>query len=442
MERVREFKPDAVGISCIFSNQWPAVRELSSRIKAMDPEVLVLSGGAHPSFLSERCMDNAPLDYILRGEAERSLVDLLDRINAGKPVDDVDGLVWRERGSVRSNPKTGFIEDLDALPFPAHDLLPVEKYFDAALPMAYGFFSPRNIPVITSRGCPCSCTFCSSTHLWGKRYRTRSAGNVLAELDWLREEFGVEEIKFQDDNLTADRNRAGELFQGMVERPYTLNWNTPNGIALWTLDEDMLKLMKRSGCFEITLAIESGNQEVLSNLIRKPLKLDKVRDVNRLAREIGIIRGAYFIIGFPGETRAQINDTVMLSRELKLDYCLIFIYNPLPGSELFKECMDKGYITEESFFEAGNQYFTSVIDTDEWTAAELESIIRWEYMRTYLAILYNTRLVARRWYGLFRYRPSFIKYIVLRSLRALKLKIKKYYGKNRVPAVPAGSRSR
>jgi len=421
MARIRAWQPDVVGLSCIFSNQWPAVRELAQRLKAEDPELLVMSGGAHPSFMSERCMRDAPLDFILRGEAEQSFLDLLDRLQSGRSVEDVDGLVWRDNGAVRENPKTGFIEDLDRLPFPAHDLLPTAQYFKLALPMGYGFISPRNVPIVTSRGCPCQCTFCSSTNLWGRRYRTRSAENVLAEMDWLVEKFGIKELKIQDDNLTINRERAKKIFQGMIDRPYLLHWNTPNGIAVWTLDRELLTMMKESGCWSMTMAIESGDQEVLTRLIKKPLKLDKVREVNAMAEDLGIHRTAYFIIGFPGETRAQIQHSVTFARELHLHAWAIFIYNPLPGSELFQECVRRGYITEESFFETGNQYFSSVIDSEEWTAEELETIIRREYIRYYFNIFRYPYQQGRIWWGYFRYRPTFLKYFMLRSWRTFQL---------------------
>jgi radical SAM superfamily enzyme YgiQ (UPF0313 family) len=111
------------------------------------------------------------------------------------------------------------------------------------------------------------------------------------------DKFGIEEIKVQDDNLTLDNKRAKEIFRGIIEKPYRLHWNTPNGIAPWTLDKEMLTTMKDSGCYEMTMAIESGNQKVLDDLIRKPLKLDKVREINRVARELGLCRIANFIIG-------------------------------------------------------------------------------------------------------------------------------------------------
>ncbi len=425
MDKIAAWKPDLVGISCLFSNQWPATRELAKRIKAADSDLIVVAGGGHPTFLSELCMEDAPIDFIIRGEGEESFVDLLNRIRKGQSLDGVDGLVYRDGNSIRTNPKVNLIEDLDSIAFPAHDLLDPERYFKIALPMGYTMMSSRNVPIVTSRGCLCSCTFCSSTHLWGKRYRTRSAPNVLQELDWLVDKFKIEEIKVQDDNLAVNRKRAMEIFQGMIERPYRLRWNTPNGIAGWTLDREMLTMMKDSGCYEMTLGIESGNQNVLSDLIRKPLKLDKVREINRLARELGIFRMAYFIIGFPGETKEQIMDTIKFTRELRLDLCVIFIYNPLPGSDLFEECLQRRYITEKSFFEVGNQFFSSVVDSDEWTAKELETIIRWEYLRNYLAIFRAPYLLGRMYYKLFRYHPSFIKFVLARTWRAIKLKLMK-----------------
>jgi anaerobic magnesium-protoporphyrin IX monomethyl ester cyclase len=425
MEKIAAWKPDVVGLSCIFSNQWPATRELAKRIKAADSDVIVVAGGGHPTFLSQLCMEDAPLDFIIRGEGEEGFVELLNRIRKSRPLDDVDGLVYRDGDFIRANPKVNLIEDLDSIAFPAHDLLDLERYFKIALPMGYSMMSPRNVPIVTSRGCPCHCTFCSSTYLWGKQYRTRSASNVLQELDWLVDKFRIEEIKVQDDNLTVNKKRVMEIFRGMIERPYHLHWNTPNGIAIWTLDKEMLTMMKDSGCFEMTMAIESGNQNVLDNLIRKPLKLDKVREINKVARELGIVRIAYFLIGFPGETKEQIMDTIKFSRELRLDLSAIFLYNQLPGSELFERCAKNGSITERGFFEIGNQYFSAVVDSDEWTSKQLEILIHWEHLRNYLAIFRSPYLVARMYYKAFRYQPSFFKFFLLRTSRAIRLKLMK-----------------
>ncbi|MBW2535648.1 MAG: B12-binding domain-containing radical SAM protein, partial [Deltaproteobacteria bacterium] len=254
VDRVRRRRPHVVGLSCLYSNQWPAVRAIAAGVKRLDPEILVVAGGAHPTALPERCLRDSELDLIVLGEGERTFPEALRRIAAGRPLDDLGGVAWREGDDVRVNQGGELIEDLDSLPLPAHDLFPPERYFELALPMGYTLRSRRSLPVITSRGCPMRCTFCASTRFWGKRLRARSPEAVLAELEWLVSRYGVEDVKFQDDNLTARRGRARRLFEGMARARFRLGWSTPNGVAIWTLDDELLRLMKRAGCYELTLS--------------------------------------------------------------------------------------------------------------------------------------------------------------------------------------------
>ncbi|MFO8048175.1 MAG: cobalamin-dependent protein, partial [Desulfosudaceae bacterium] len=303
MERIRSFGPDMVGLSCIFSNQIACVQELSRRIKnEIGPEVLVVTGGTHPSFLPEKTLTDTKVDVVVLGEGEIGLREIIQARDQGRDLASIDGIACRHGGEIIVRPRTSWIEDLDTLPFPARDLLPMEKYFQARSPMAYHWRKIRNTPIISSRGCPNRCAFCSSWRHWGKRFRKRSAENVLAEIKHLQEEFGIEELKWQDDNLTADKERAREIFTKMIERGLTMPWNTPNGIAIWTLDEDMLRLMKQSGCYEIALAVESGDPDSFQRFVGKPFSLEKAREIARLARKHRIATVGYFIIGFPGET--------------------------------------------------------------------------------------------------------------------------------------------
>jgi anaerobic magnesium-protoporphyrin IX monomethyl ester cyclase len=422
MENVVAAKPDLVGISCLFSNQWTTVKILSERIKALDPSIPVVTGGTHPSFLAERCMKEAPVDFIVMGEGEETFLYLIEHLNKRQGLDELDGLAYRENGEIRINPKRKFIENLDELPFPAHDLVPIEKYFKTALPMGIDMFSKRNLPIVTSRGCPCKCTFCSSTHHWGP-YRMRSAQNVLEEIDWLYNNFGVKELKFQDDNFSVNKERTAQILQMMVDSPYHLRWNTPNGIAMWTLDEEIVRLMKKSGCFQLIFSVESGNTEVRTKRLKKPLKETKIHEVNRWAKRYGIDRMAFFIIGFPGETMSQIMDTIKFSRKMRLNKVSIYIFSPLPGSELYKECLYRGYITEDDFFEneTGNQYFTSQLDSEEWNAKTLERIVRQEWIRNYIRFFNGPYLFIRRYFLYLYHRPSLISFFIARNLRLFKL---------------------
>lgn len=389
MDKIRALEPDAVGISCLFSNQFPVVAELARKVKEWNPDALTVTGGTHPSFLPERCLKEEGLDYVVRGEAELSLPALLAAVQKGAGFDEVEGLCWRENGDVKVREKTSWIKDLDTLPFPARDLLPVEKYFDINVPFMFFSQSPRNLSFISSRGCPCRCNFCSSTRYWGGRYRARSPESVLAELEHLKSRYGVEEVKFEDDNLTVDSKRAKAIFRGMIERGLNLRWNMPNGVMVKTLsDRELVSLMKESGCYEVILAFESGDQFVVDNIVNKPLDLVKARDIVAQVKEFGIDTHAFFIVGFPGETLAQIRNTFSYARSLQLDKFYVFIFNPLPGTPLFQQCLDRGLIRDEYQTEE-NCYLISGFSTDEWTPEQLEAMQKKEYWRATFSILWR-----------------------------------------------------
>jgi len=381
MDRVRRFGPDVVGLSCLFSSQFAAVADISARVKSWDPDVVVVTGGTHPTFLPRRCLEEEGIDYIVMGEAEESFPALLRALESGRGFDDIDGLAWRDDGDVRVHPKTAWIKDLDSLPFPARDMLPMEKYFKINVPFLFFAKSPRNISFITSRGCPCRCNFCSSTRFWGGKYRTRSPESVLSELEHIKSRYGVKEVKFEDDNLTVNRQRAKAIFRGMIERGLGLSWNMPNGVMVKTLeDREMVALMKESGCYEVILAFESGDQYVVDNIVNKPLDLEKARDTVKAVQDAGIDTHAFFIIGFPGESMAQIRNTFRYARSLKLDKFYVFIFNPLPGTPLFDQCLERGLIRDVRQAEE-NCYLMSGFSTEDWTAKELEAIQKREYWR-------------------------------------------------------------
>ncbi|MFP4446707.1 MAG: B12-binding domain-containing radical SAM protein, partial [Desulfosudaceae bacterium] len=206
IDEIRTWAPDMVGLSCIFSSQWSAVAELTERIKQdVDSDMVVVTGGTHPSFLPESTLARSRVDYVVLGEGERGLRDLIMAHNRGGGLDRIDGIAYRDNGSIVVRPRTSWIEDLDSLPFPARDLLPMEKYFATRVPMGLHWRKVRNTPIVSSRGCPLKCPFCSSWRHWGARFRKRSAGNVLAEIAHLRDVYDVRELKWQDDNLTTDR---------------------------------------------------------------------------------------------------------------------------------------------------------------------------------------------------------------------------------------------
>jgi len=386
--RIEDYQPDLLGISTIFSSQFPFVREIAKRAREIDPDMTLVTGGTYPSFLPERALETSELDAVVIGEGELALSALIERINAGRPLEGLPATAFKHNGDIRVNPARLVMEDLGGLPLPARDLFPVERYFQVDMPMQAISRRRRNLSIATSRGCPYKCRFCSSTIHW-TRYRTRPVEAVLHELETLKRDYRIGEIKFEDDNLTFDRERAKKLFQGMIERGLDLVWNTPNGIAVRHLDDEMLALMKKSGCYELTLAVESGDPYVLKNIIRKPLDPDQAREAARRIKDHGIETAGYFIIGFPGETKDQVRRTLDLAVSLALDRVYIFMYTPLPGTPLAEQAVAEGLVRDGFDFERENNYFMPSVKLPDLAWEELVRMQRRAFWKSNLRLMFT-----------------------------------------------------
>ncbi len=417
-KEIEKFSPDVVGISCLYSSHYPETIKICKLAKEIDKEIITITGGTHPTFLPEQCMENRELDFIVLGEGEYTFRELLRRIEAGKHFTEIDGLAYREGDEIQVNPRIKYISNLDEFPFPARELLPMDKYHQANLPHSHVSKSKMNTPVVTSRGCSMSCIFCSSTRFWGNQYRARSAQNVLDELEHLARDYGIKEIHFQDDNLTLNRERARQIFQGMIDRRLDLLWNAPNGIALWTLNDELLELMKRSGCYEFIMGIESGDQEVLNKIIKKPLNLKKVEFLVKTMKRLRIRTGAFFILGLPGETKAQMRNTINFAKKLKLQFAEFFVASPHPGTELYEICKEKGYL-RDGFNFTDIEYLNPSITTPEFSAQEVRKLVSRQFILYNLGLLVRDPLAFFVRYGTFIFRRPIvtIKFMIQKWLR-------------------------
>lgn len=417
--RIEAYKPDLVGFTCPYSSTFPVVAELCKTSKAVAPSAITVAGGAHPTFLPQRCLEEVPdLDMVALGEGEPVLLDLLAALENGEDLSTVDGLAFRDAitGEIQVNKKTSFVADLDSLPFPARDLLPMELYQQIGVPHLLHTERKRFSTVMTSRGCPAKCSFCSSWRFWGNRYRARSPDNILDELELLSREYGVEEVQFEDDNISLDPARFRKLLQGMLDRDLGLSWCTPNGLALWTLDKDIIGLMKQSGCYEITLAIESGSQEVLDTIIHKPLKLKKIPALLQEIERVGIRTSSFFVVGFPGESLEQMKETFATPRKLGLTYAWFFIANPLPGTRLYEICADQGYL-KNGFDFVNNGFSRCNIETPQWTSRQVEALAHREFFKFNLYNLVRHPVMLWRRYRNFLRNPRLVAEIAKSLLR-------------------------
>ena len=378
MKRVSLCNPDVLGVSCQFSVQHSASLKICELAKGFNREIITVSGGAHPSILYEDVLQSPHVDFVIVGEGEYSFRELVTNLKEGRPVEDIDGLAYKKDSSIKCNPKTKWIESLDGLPFPARHLLPMEIYSQTRLGRGWG--SGRRSPkanMITSRGCPFKCTFCGIKVVAGKRFRARSDENVLAEIKHLVKDFGIQEIHFEDDNMTLNRQRAARIFDGICQSGFDITWVAPSGIAIWTLDRELLLKMKESGCYRVNLGLESGNDYVLKNIIRKPLQTKMVKGKVELIKELGLEVTGFWVIGNPGETKQNIWETLDFARDLKLDDNQVAIAMPYPGTELYDICKENQYLTiDEKNVLSGDQ-FTLVrahIKTEDFTPNEVIAI--------------------------------------------------------------------
>jgi anaerobic magnesium-protoporphyrin IX monomethyl ester cyclase len=373
VERIAAFQPDLVGVSAIFSAKDFDAKNVCRLAKQVFPEVPTVLGGPHAGAAHREIMANErAVDFVIIGEGEESFPAFLESLQSGEGFGGIDGLGYRERGLVCTNKKTQYIQDLDLIPFPARDLADMERYFRLGLAHDRCRYRPFT-QMITSRGCPFKCTFCALGNHWGPVQRWRSVANVLAEIDVLVSDYGVREIHFEDDNFTANKSRALGIFQGLQEREYKIAWTVPTGMAVASLDEELLAKMAASGCYSVTLAIESGNQGVLTKLMRKPVNLKKVPALVEAIRTQGMLAKGFFMLGYPGETKDTIRQTVDFARSLELDWAFFFITTPLPYTEMYEMALRESYI-EQGDFNPLTSMHESMIKTTEFDKVYINNV--------------------------------------------------------------------
>lgn len=387
-KRIERFSPHVVGVSCLFSAQAQNVRRICELTKEVNEKIVTVIGGAHPSTLPEEMLEDSNVNFVVIGEGEETLRSLLSSLEDKKDIRDygLEGIGFKCDGSIKIDRKDKYSTDLDSLPFPHWEAFPLEKYFEIAAPHGGSARGVTFLPIITSRGCPFECIFCSVHNLWGRNYRKRSAENVLSELDYLVNKLGIKEVLFEDDNLTLDKGRAKGIFEGIIDKGLNVIWSVPNGVAVQTLDEGMLKLMKRSGCRSISLGVESGDEYVLKNIIKKPIRLEMVKPIVSSAKKLGLETAIFFVVGLPGETKGQLKNTFRLAENLDVDNVNFFFATPLPGTRLLEECKEKGMIERKTDCARLKSDFPNFA-TEAYSIDELRSRVSREKMKLHLLYL-------------------------------------------------------
>lgn len=394
--KIREISPDIVGISDLFITQSPNAHKIAELVKDVDSDIITVLGGPYCTSDPLNSIKDTKIDYMILGEGEYRFPHLVKSLNENKQP-DFDGIAYKTKsGDTHLRHPKETITNLDALPFPAFDLLELDDYFRATgLGKTRFKVLGRHInltsrqasrykwmSMITSRGCPFNCIFCVIPTIWGRRWRARSAENVIEEILLLTSKYGIKEIQFEDDNLTYNRKRIERILDALIQEKLDLIWSTPNGVRVDTLDENLLKKIKQSGCKELVIGVESGDQEIINNLIHKNINLSSVIKIAKICKEINLKLAAFYVFGLPGEKKEHIRTTFDFARKIWHKYNVAIYYNyviPLHGSQLFDKCINEALfdveITPENYLRADNFYNPKpMIRTKEFTPKQL---IKW-----------------------------------------------------------------
>ena len=377
-QRVKDWSPDVVVVEIPFSGWSITAFEVVSAVKGAKKDAIVALMGQHPTARPEECLSEQGVDFVIIGEPEITVSELVDALTAGKQdFKGIDGLGFKENGKATITRKREFVKDLDSLPFPARHLLPIELYNEAVKenPLRGEISKPWTI-ITTTRGCPYSCVFCSVCILWGRIWRARSPKNVVDELEQVVKTFGVKQVDFYDENMTLDKKRMAEICDQIVQRGLNIEWFTPNGVRADTLDELLLRKMKKAGCKKIRVAPESGVQRIVNEVIGKNLDLRRVEEAVVLCKKVGIKVGCFFVLGVIGETKADIEETIKFAyrlRSLGADSLIFSIAMPLYGTALYEQAKEGGYL-REGFCDYALAATEPLIETSEFSAQDLQEL--------------------------------------------------------------------
>ncbi len=332
-----------VGISIIFTHEWPAAVRLIDLIREARPEITIICGGEHITSMPEFSMATSKADFLVLGEGEEILIDLLNSIESGKPVNNIDGIVYREEGKIISNKRRARRTDLDDIPKPAWHRFDVEAY--SKNKFVGGMDVPDiTVPMLATRGCPYQCTFCSSPNMWTTRWIARSPKLVVDEMEYYIKKFGARNFPFQDLTAIIKKDWIIEICKEILDRGLNITWQLPTGTRSEAIDLEVAKLLKKSGQISMTYAPESGSDRT-RQYIKKKVRSDRLVESLKACAEADLNVAANVIIGFPHETDEYVAENLPFARRLKKAGCedlVAHYYMALPGTEIFNSLYDAG----------------------------------------------------------------------------------------------------
>lgn len=366
---------DIVGISST-TFQFHRAIDIAKRIKGLNSKKLIMLGGTHVSALPGETLSTRLFDFGIIGEGEITVPELLETIERGSNLAEVNGIAYLENNTVKITRPRGYIKELDTIPLPAWHLLPDLHLYH---PNIQNYKRLPCATIITSRGCPYNCSFCDCS-VFGKTIRLRSAANVVEEIKTLVKKYGIKELWVVDDTFGISENHATEFCKRILEEGLDVTWSCLCRVD--RVSRPLLEIMKKAGCWLIGYGIESGNQKIL-DLVQKRISLEQIITAVNLTKEVGLKAKGFFMLGHPMETLETIEDTISFAVSLPLDYAMFTLTTPFPNTKLYEMAKEYGTLTEAdwSFYSCWHPVYTPDGLTREILLAKQQEAHRRFYLR-------------------------------------------------------------
>ncbi|MDD3421854.1 MAG: radical SAM protein [Methanocellales archaeon] len=383
-KEIETFKPDMLGVYCA-TYRVNHANQVINATKEVDASIKTLMGGPHASLLAEDVLkENPNLDAVVCGEGDITVPELANAWEFGE-LAKVKGIAFRENGRIVRNPPRPLIDDLDSIPYPARHLLPMDKY------RLFGTF--RMATMVSSRGCPYGCHYCSVSAIYGRKWRARSAKNVVDEMEHLCDSYDLDLIMFFDDNFDLDRKRTESICDEITERGLEIPWGYESSIM--STDRHHLKKLREAGCRILSYGIETTSQKSITTM-KKDISTREMKEVMDNSKELGMLRIANVILGLPGETREDVMESIDLMKELEPEYPLFFLPTPYPGTKFHETAEKMGMIKELDW----SKYTTAnpILETQELSLKEVRELNTKAYKDFYLrpiVIKNNLRMLSK-----------------------------------------------
>jgi radical SAM superfamily enzyme YgiQ (UPF0313 family) len=368
----KNYLPDIIGISALFSPSYQNVLDIAQCCRDIFPESVIVAGGSVPTNLyKEIFKESTNFDALCYGEGEKPLLGLVKADNKKCHLENNPSWITKKKAESNQSFQHDFIENLDEIPFYDYDICKTNDYGLNPAITAYASVDEKkqNFHVMTSRGCPHRCCFCSSHTVHGRTMRYYSVNRVREDFKRIRDQYGAKTIVFQDDHLMGDKKRAFEIIEIIKELQITAVFQ--NSLALYALDRKMLEALKSAGVNQLLLSVESGSNRVLKEIMHKPLNLNIIKQVADDCRALGIYTNVNILIGLPGEKKQDIEDTRAFLKTINANWFLIFCATPLIGSEMFDICREKNYLKGNYI---NSDYKKAVVETEDFTSEYIQEM--------------------------------------------------------------------